>query len=69
MNFKSRLIFIVLSVLTAFTFRQYRNISKPLQAPVVDIKQYWGPGDVKLYKEDASIKPFQVSYGAEVNHQ
>lgn len=31
-----------------------------------DLKEYWGRGDIKNYKEDKTIKPFKISYSAEV---
>jgi len=32
-----------------------------------DLNEYWGRGDVKNYKEDTAIKPFKISYSAEVS--
>lgn len=32
-----------------------------------DLNEYWGRGDVKNYKEDTTIKPFKISYSAEVS--
>lgn len=33
---------------------------------LADLKEYWGRGDGKSYKEDKTIKPFKISYSAEV---
>jgi len=30
------------------------------------VNEFWGKGDVAKYKEDKSIKPFKVSYSADV---
>jgi juvenile hormone epoxide hydrolase len=66
MDFTARVLFVLFSLLTAFLYQQYRQASRPLEAPTFDAKQYWGPGDAALYKEDATIKPFKVSYGEQV---
>jgi hypothetical protein len=66
MDFTARVLFVLFSLLTAFLFQQYREQTRPLTAPVPDTEKYWGAGDAKLYKEDTTIKPFQVSYGEEV---
>lgn len=31
-----------------------------------DLKEFWGRGDGNGYKEDKTIKPFKISYSAEV---
>jgi hypothetical protein len=38
-----------------------------LHAYLSDLNEYWGRGDAKNYKEDKTIKPFKISYSAEVS--
>lgn len=38
-------------------------------SPLVDLNEYWGRGDSKSYKEDKTIKPFKISYSAEVGRR
>lgn len=33
---------------------------------VSDLKEYWGRGDGKNYKEDQALRPFKISYSDEV---
>ncbi|XP_041778621.1 juvenile hormone epoxide hydrolase 2-like [Anopheles merus] len=66
MGFLLRVLFVGISLATAVVFKQYRNLTAPMPVPDLNMKQYWGPGDVKQYKEDPSIKPFKVSYDAAV---
>uniref|UniRef100_A0A182P364 Epoxide hydrolase N-terminal domain-containing protein n=1 Tax=Anopheles epiroticus TaxID=199890 RepID=A0A182P364_9DIPT len=62
MSFALRVFFVTISLVTAIIFKQYRTLIAPMPVPELNLKQYWGPGDVKQYKEDTSIKPFKVSY-------
>lgn len=66
MGFCAKVLFVVASLATALIFNQYRELSAPMPVPELNLKQYWGPGDVKQYKEDVSIKSFKVEYGEEV---
>ncbi|XP_055594688.1 juvenile hormone epoxide hydrolase 1-like [Uranotaenia lowii] len=66
MGFLGPVTFGAIVLLVAFSYKQYRDMSSPLPVPELDLKQYWGPGDGKSYKEDTSIKPFKVAYSAEV---
>uniref|UniRef100_A0A182QWG9 Epoxide hydrolase n=1 Tax=Anopheles farauti TaxID=69004 RepID=A0A182QWG9_9DIPT len=63
MGFCGRVLFVIVSLISAVVFKQYCELTAPLPVPELNLKQYWGPGDVKQYKEDATIKPFKVSYG------
>ena len=56
-----------LFLLLAFCYQVYQKLSKNLPRPDYDLKQFWGKGDVKNYKEDSSIKPFEISFGDEVS--
>ncbi|XP_055839479.1 juvenile hormone epoxide hydrolase 2-like [Episyrphus balteatus] len=67
MGFMARVLFVVLSLGTAVLYQNYRNISKPLPPPALDVNAYWGPGLASSYKEDASIKPFTIKYAEAVN--
>ncbi|GAB0093636.1 Epoxide hydrolase [Sergentomyia squamirostris] len=44
----------------------YREALGPVPKPELDVKAYWGPGDVAAYKEDTTIHPFKISYSEEV---
>lgn len=62
-----RYIFIALIVsVFAYSYQVYRDFTKPLPRPELDLNEYWGRGDRKSYKEDKTIKPFKISYSAEV---
>lgn len=56
----------IICVIFAICYRLYVRISKHLPRPTFDLKEYWGKGEVKDYKEDISIKPFKISYSDEV---
>lgn len=54
---------VVLSILAAaVVIRTYRNVSGPKEAPILDPKQYWGPGEAANYVEDTSINQQEVFY-------
>lgn len=55
-----------LALAIAFAYQTYRDLSKPFPRPELDLNEYWGRGDAKNYKEDKTIKPFKISYSAEV---
>jgi len=38
-----------------------------MHAYLSDLNEYWGRGDARNYKEDKTIKPFKISYSAEVS--
>ncbi|XP_052865137.1 juvenile hormone epoxide hydrolase 2-like isoform X1 [Anopheles cruzii] len=66
MGFLGRALLIIGTLVVAVSFKQFRDLTAPQPIPELNLKQYWGPGDAKQYREDASIKPFKVSYGTEV---
>lgn len=66
MGFCTKLIFALIVVAIALGFQAYRDFSKPLPKPDLDLNEFWGKGDSKKYKEDKTIKPFKISYSAEV---
>uniref|UniRef100_A0A8D8F6D7 Epoxide hydrolase n=1 Tax=Culex pipiens TaxID=7175 RepID=A0A8D8F6D7_CULPI len=67
MGFLGRVLFVAITLLVSMTFKQYRDLTAPLPVPPAEeLNQFWGSGDAKQYKEDKSIKPFTVSYSAEV---
>uniref|UniRef100_A0A182S814 Epoxide hydrolase N-terminal domain-containing protein n=1 Tax=Anopheles maculatus TaxID=74869 RepID=A0A182S814_9DIPT len=66
MGFMAKIVFVVITLTSAVVFKQYREMVAPKPVPELNLKRYWGPGDVKQYKEDTSIKPFKVSYDAPV---
>ncbi|XP_053672901.1 juvenile hormone epoxide hydrolase 2-like [Anopheles nili] len=62
MGFLGKVFFVVISLSSAVVYKQYRELAAPQSVPDLNLRQYWGPGDVKQYKEDTSIKPFKVTY-------
>ena len=56
-----------LFLIAAYCYQSYQRLSKNLPKPDFDLNEFWGKGDVKEYKEDASIKPFKISFSKEVN--
>lgn len=57
---------IAVAVVAAF-YMYYRHLTVPLPVPPVEqLEQYWGPGHLKNYKEDKTIRPFKINYSAEV---
>ncbi|CAG9803438.1 unnamed protein product [Chironomus riparius] len=66
MGFLQNILYSALALAIAFSYQTYRDISKPYPIPELDLNEYWGRGDVKNYKEDTTIKPFKISYSAEV---
>ncbi|CRL02365.1 CLUMA_CG015094, isoform A [Clunio marinus] len=54
------------TLLIAFSYQAYRDITKPYPKPDLDVKEFWGPGDGKDYKELHQFKPFKISYSSEV---
>lgn len=66
MGFVGRLLLVSFIVLLPIIYKQYHDATSPLPVPELNLNQYWGPGDSKTYKENTAIKPFKVSYSAEV---
>uniref|UniRef100_A0A023ESJ9 Epoxide hydrolase n=1 Tax=Aedes albopictus TaxID=7160 RepID=A0A023ESJ9_AEDAL len=66
MGFCRRVLFVAATLLVAIGYKQFRDATGPLPVPTLDPKEYWGPGDVRQYKEDPAIKPFKVTYSPEV---
>jgi juvenile hormone epoxide hydrolase len=64
----SKILIGILLLIIAFFYQTYQKLSKNLPKPDYDLKQFWGKGDVKNYKEDLTIKPFKVLYGDEVSY-
>lgn len=63
----SKILIGFLFLIIAFFYQTYQKLSKNLPRPDYDLKQFWGKGDVKNYKEDPAIKPFKISYDDEVS--
>lgn len=57
----------ILFLVIAFFYQTYQKLSKNLPRPDYDLKQFWGKGNVKNYKEDTAVKPFKVSYSDDVS--
>lgn len=60
---------VVLPILIGFLVKFYWDISKPLPPPQFDVNQYWGAGDAKNYREDKSIRPFEILYPEKVKNE
>lgn len=69
MGAMEKIIFGAITLAIAFGFQAYRDMSKSLEKPDLDVNEYWGPGDVKGYKEDKTIRSFKVDYTDEVRHK
>nr|UOF73988.1 juvenile hormone epoxide hydrolase [Prodiamesa olivacea] len=59
------IIFGTITIAIAFSYQAYRDITKPVPKPELDLNEYWGKGDGKNYKADKTIKPFKISYSDE----
>ncbi|CAO1411548.1 unnamed protein product [Diamesa hyperborea] len=66
MGAMEKIIFGAITLAIAFGFQAYRDMSKSMEKPDLDVNEYWGPGDVKGYKEDKTIRAFKVDYTDEV---
>lgn len=66
MGFFGRVLFVGTTLLLAIGYKQYKDAIKPVPIPPLDMKEYWGAGDIKQYKEDTTIKPFKIAYSPEV---
>ncbi|XP_026735691.1 juvenile hormone epoxide hydrolase-like [Trichoplusia ni] len=53
------IVFLVLGGLTAYS--AYKYLSTPLEKPVLDLEQWWGPYPIDL-KKDVSIRPYQIEF-------
>lgn len=63
MGFRTKLGFVLFSVLFAYGIQTYRKISKPLPVPELHLHKYWGPG--KTVADDAKIYPFTIDFSEE----
>lgn len=66
MGAMQKIIFGAITLAIAFGFQAYRDMSKSMEKPDLDVNEYWGPGDVKNYKVDKTIRAFKVDYTDEV---
>ncbi|XP_055544371.1 juvenile hormone epoxide hydrolase 2-like [Wyeomyia smithii] len=66
MGFLARGIFVILTLVAALLFQQYRNLTKPVSAPKIELQEYWGTGDADNYTEQTSVEPFELNYDEEV---
>lgn len=62
MGFIGQLTTLITVGLIALLYYQFRNITKPLKAPILDVDYYWGPGDRANYQEDTQIHSKLVQY-------
>ena len=65
---KCLLISVVLfSILIGIGYHKFDELTRPLPLPSFNFNKYWGPGDAANYKEDKTIKPFQIDIDTEVS--
>lgn len=64
-----KILFGAITLAIAFGFQAYRDMSKSMEKPDLDVNEYWGPGDGKGYKEDKTIRTFKVDYTDEVRRR
>uniref|UniRef100_A0A0K8TLC3 Epoxide hydrolase n=1 Tax=Tabanus bromius TaxID=304241 RepID=A0A0K8TLC3_TABBR len=66
MDFTARVLFVLISLLTAVLIKQYYDLSKPYPVPKMDLDEYWGPGDKAQYKEDKELVVNKLYYDEEI---
>lgn len=66
MGFLVRALVVALSLGVAVVIQNYRLISKPIEPPNLDIKEYWGPGNSADYKENTAVLPFDIKTSPEL---
>lgn len=57
-----RLSLLITVIIFAVAYHKFRNLTKPLEVPYLDVDYYWGPGDKTAYNEDKVIYKRQVQY-------
>lgn len=54
------------SVFIGIGYHKFNELTRPLPLPSFNTNKYWGPGDSTKYKEDKTIKPFEIDIDGEV---
>ncbi|XP_067629946.1 juvenile hormone epoxide hydrolase 1-like [Eurosta solidaginis] len=60
MTFIIRFLVVICSLGFALLLQNYRLLSRSLPAPELNTREYWGPGSGDNYKEDTTVKPFDI---------
>ncbi|XP_035783636.1 juvenile hormone epoxide hydrolase 2-like [Anopheles albimanus] len=66
MGLASQFLVLFVGCLSLGSYKLYREHVSPVPIPPANLQEYWGPGDASSYRENPQIRPFSVSYGAEV---
>lgn len=67
MYIKTRLAISLFSLLLAILFRKYKENVAPLPIPILDVEEYWGPGDKLDYSENKTIELVKIIYHESVS--
>lgn len=67
MYLKTRLVVSFFGLLLAIVYRKYKENVAPLPVPILDLDQYWGPGDKLDYNESKEIELVKVIYHESVS--
>lgn len=67
MYIKTRLAISLFSLLLAILYRKYKENVSPLPIPVLDVEEYWGPGDKLDYIENKKIELVKIIYHEDVS--
>lgn len=67
MYLKTRLAISLFSLLLAILYRKYKENVSPLPAPILDVEEYWGPGDKLDYIEDNKTELVKIIYHENVS--
>ncbi|CAD7077453.1 unnamed protein product [Hermetia illucens] len=55
----------VFVVFVAFSVYKFREFTKPIAAPTLDLDKYWGPGKKSDYKQNTEVVEFKISFSDE----
>ncbi|XP_037917415.1 juvenile hormone epoxide hydrolase 1-like isoform X1 [Hermetia illucens] len=66
MGFLCRAALAIFVVFVAFSVYKLREFSKPIEAPKLDLDEYWGPGNKADYKENTEVVGNRIFFPEEV---
>ncbi|XP_011196462.2 juvenile hormone epoxide hydrolase 1 [Zeugodacus cucurbitae] len=61
-----RVLLVATSLVLAMLVQKYRNLARSLPAPPLSVTEYWGPGSADNYKEDPTVRPFDIKVDPEL---
>lgn len=67
MGFLCRATLAIFVVFVAFSVYKLREFSKPIEAPKLDLDEYWGPGNKADYKENTEVVGNRIFFPEEVS--